>query len=77
MDYRVTYSTMPDDKLKILLEKYTEKLDRYKNFVNEETERTEDKLLFISNELKSREDFRKNLTIRFNERYKHFVDEEE
>ena len=77
MDYRVTYSTMPDDKLKILLEKYTEKLDRYKNIVNEETERTEDKLLFISNELKSREEFRKNLTIRFNERYKHFVDEEE
>lgn len=76
MDYRVTYSTMPDDKLKILLEKYTEKLDRYKNFVNEETERTEDKLLFISNELKSREDFRKNLSIRFNERYKHFVEEE-
>jgi len=76
MDYRVTYSTMPDDKLKLLLEKYTEKLDRYKNFVNEETDRTEDKLLFISNELKSREDFRKNLTIRFNERYKHFVEEE-
>jgi len=68
---------MPDDKLKILLEKYTEKLDRYKNIANEETERTEDKLLFISNELKSREEFRKNLTIRFNERYKHFVDEEE
>ena len=75
MDYRVTYSTMPDDKLKILLEKYTEKLDRYKNFVNEETERTEDKLLFISNELKSREDFRKNLSTLFNNRYKHFVEE--
>ena len=73
MDYRVTYSTMPDDKLKLLLEKYTEKLDRYKNFVNEETDRTEDKLLFISNELKSREDFRKNLSVRFNERYKQFV----
>jgi len=76
MDFRVIYCSMPDDKLKLLLEKYTEKLDRYKNFVNEETDRTEDKLLFISNELKSREDFRKNLTIRFNERYKHFVEEE-
>jgi hypothetical protein len=75
MDFRVVYSTMPDDKLKELLEKYIEKCDRCKKFVNEETERSEEKLLMINNELKSREEFRKSLYT--NKRYKHFVDEEE
>jgi len=75
MDYRVVFSTMPDDKLKELLEKYIEKCDRCKKIVNEETERSEEKLLYINNELKSREDFRKSLQP--NKRYKHFVDEEE
>ena len=75
MDFRVVYSTMPDDKLKILLEQYIEKSERCQKCVNEETERTEEKLLYINNELKSREEFRKNL--QHNKRYKHFVDEEE
>jgi len=61
MDLRVVYCTMPDDKLKELLEKYVEKSERYKNFVNEETTRTEEKLIFINNELKSREEFRSRL----------------
>ena len=69
--------TMPDDKLQIMLEKYVEKYERYKQFVNEETERAEAKVIEISNELKSREEFRKNLKVVIpNERYKHFVDEE-
>jgi hypothetical protein len=70
--------TMPDDKLKELLEKYIEKSDRYKRFVNEETDRTEEKLIEINQELKSREEFRKGLKVVIpNQRYKHFVDEEE
>ena len=70
--------TMPDDKLKELLEKYIEKNDRYKRFVNEETDRTEEKLIEINQELKSREEFRKGLKVVIpNQRYKHFVDEEE
>ena len=73
MDFRVVYSTMPDDKLKILLEQYIEKNERCQKCVNEETERVEEKLLFINNELKSREEFRKSLYT--NQRYKHFVDE--
>lgn len=67
--------TLPDDKLKLLLEKYIEKNDRYKRFINEETDRTEEKLIEINNELKSREEFRQSLGS--NKRYKHFVDEEE
>ena len=73
-----TIRTMPDDKLQIMLEKYVEKYERYKQFVNEETERAEEKVIEISNEIKSREEFRKNLKVVIpNERYKHFVDEEE
>ena len=73
-----TIRTMPDDKLQIMLEKYVEKYERYKHFVNEETERAEAKVNEISNELKSCEEFRKNLKVVIpNERYKHFVDEEE
>jgi hypothetical protein len=61
-----------------MLEKYVEKYERYKQFVNEETERAEEKVIEISNEIKSREEFRKNLKVVIpNERYKHFVDEEE
>jgi hypothetical protein len=75
MDFRIVYSTMPDDKLKELLEQYIEKKERCKKCVNEETERTEEKLLMINNELRMREDFRKRLGS--NKRYKHFVDEEE
>lgn len=54
----MSIETLPDDKLKLLLEKYTEKNTRYKFFVNEETERSEKKLIEINNELKRREDFR-------------------
>jgi len=71
----MSLNTLPDDKLKELLEKYIEKNDRYKRFVNEETDRTEDKLIEINQELKRREEFRKSL--HSNKRYKHFVDEEE
>jgi len=67
--------TLPDDKLKELLEKYIEKNERYKRFINEETDRTEEKLIEINNELKNREEFRHSLGS--NKRYKHFVDEEE
>ena len=73
MDLRITYSMMTDDKLKELLEQYIEKNERCQKCVNEETERTEMKLLMINNELKSREEFRKNLQP--NKRYKFFVDE--
>ena len=74
----MSLNTLPDDKLKELLEKYIEKNERYKKFVNEETERSEKKLIEINHELNTREEFRKRLkTINTNERYKHFVDEEE
>jgi hypothetical protein len=38
-----------------------EKNTRYKFFVNEETERSEKKLIEINNELKRREEFRNSL----------------
>jgi hypothetical protein len=57
MDFRV----LPDKKLEELLEKYMEKSDRYKHFVNEETYRTEKKVLEINQELKDREEQRKLL----------------
>lgn len=57
MDIRV----LPDKKLEEMLEKYIEKSDRYKFFVNEETERTELKVIEINNELKKREEERKLL----------------
>jgi len=53
--------TMPDDKLNLLLEKYVEKNTRYKFFVNEETNRSENILIEINNELKDREIFRNSL----------------
>jgi hypothetical protein len=53
--------TLPDDKLKELLEKYVEKNTRYKFFVNEETNRSEMKLIEINNELKRREEYRNSL----------------
>ena len=40
MDIKIL-RTLPDKKLEELLEKYTEKNTRYKHFVNEETDRTE------------------------------------
>jgi hypothetical protein len=57
MDIRV----LPDKKLEEMLEKYMEKSERYKHFVNEETDRTEKKVLEISQELKEREEQRKLL----------------
>jgi hypothetical protein len=54
--------TLPDDKLKLLLEKYVEKNTRYKFFVNEETDRSELALIEINNELKRREEFRNIIT---------------
>lgn len=57
MDIRV----LPDKKLEEMLEKYIEKSERYKHFVNEETDRTEKKVLEINQELKDREEQRKLL----------------
>ena len=57
MDIKV----LPDKKLEELLEKYIEKSDRYKHFTNEESERTEEKVLKINEELKYREEQRKLL----------------
>jgi hypothetical protein len=56
------FSVLPDKKLKELIEKYVEKSERYKLFVNEETDRTEQKLIKINNELKKREEFRRTLS---------------
>jgi len=55
------YNVLPDEKLNELLMKYVEKNERYKFFVNEETNRTEKKLIDINNELKRREEFRKQI----------------
>jgi hypothetical protein len=55
------YNVLPDEKLNELLMKYVEKNERYKFFVNEETDRTEKKLIDINNELKRREEFRKQM----------------
>lgn len=55
------YNVLPDEKLMQLLEKYMEKNTRYKFFVNEETDRTEERLVEINNELKRREEFRSNI----------------
>jgi hypothetical protein len=60
MDIKVL-KTLPDKKLEELLEKYTEKNTRYKHFVNEETDRTENIVLAINTELKDREEQRKLL----------------
>ena len=57
MDIRV----LPDKKLEEMLEKYVEKSERYKHFVNEETERAEMKVIEIHTELKKREEERKLL----------------
>ena len=57
----INIETLPDDKLKLLLEKYIEKNTRYKFFVNEETERSEKKLIEINNELKRRKEFRNSI----------------
>jgi len=71
MDIKIL-KTMPDDKLKLLLEKYVEKNTRYKFFVNEETDRSENILIEINNELKNREEFRKLL-----KGMKHIIDIDE
>jgi len=60
MDIKIL-RTLPDKKLEELLEKYTEKNTRYKHFVNEETDRTENIVLSINTELKDREEQRKLL----------------
>ena len=58
MDIRV----LPDKKLEEMLEKYIEKNERYKHFVNEETDRSEQKVIEINEELKYREEQRKLLS---------------
>lgn len=58
MDIRV----LPDKKLEEMLEKYIEKNERYKHFVNEETDRSEKKVIEINEELKYREEQRKLLS---------------
>jgi hypothetical protein len=50
--------TLPDKKINELIEKYIEKSTRYKLCVNEETDRTEQMLIELNNELKNREEFR-------------------
>jgi hypothetical protein len=55
------FNVLPDEKLEELLMKYVEKSERYKFFVNEETDRTEQKVLDIHNELKRREEFRNSM----------------
>jgi len=57
MDIKV----LPDKKLEEMLEKYGEKYERYKHFVNEETERAELKVNEIQTELMKREEERKLL----------------
>lgn len=57
MDIRI----LPDKKLEEMLEKYIDKSERYKHFVDEETDITEKKVLEISQELKEREEQRKLL----------------
>ena len=54
-------SVLPDKKLEEMLEKYIEKSERYKHFHNEETDRSEKKVLEINEELKYREEQRKLL----------------
>ena len=51
----------PDISIEKEIEKYTEKNERYKFFVNEETERTEIKLKRLKDELHYREKFRQQL----------------
>lgn len=51
----------PDISIEKEIEKYVEKSERYKFFVNEETERTELKLKRLRDELHYREEFRKQL----------------
>ena len=58
MDIRV----LPDKKLEEMLEKYIEKNERYKQFVNEETDRSEKKVIEINEELKYREEQRRLLS---------------
>ena len=71
MDIKIL-KTMPDKKLEELLEKYTEKNTRYKFFVNEETDRSENILIEINKELKEREEFRNLLNWK-----KHIIDIDE
>ena len=58
-------SVLPDEKLKEMLEKYIEKNERYKHFVNEETDRSKMKLIEINEELRRREEFRRQLSDTF------------
>jgi len=60
------FNVLPDEKLEELLMKYVEKSERYKFFVNEETYRTEEKVLEINNEIKRREEFRNLLQSKTN-----------
>jgi hypothetical protein len=47
-----------DDELSKLMDKYKEKLERYRKAVNEETDRTEKKVLLIHLELVRRSKFK-------------------
>jgi predicted flavoprotein YhiN len=57
----IPINMLPDKTLETLLEKYTEKNERYKHFVNEESDRADKMVLMISAELKEREDQRRLL----------------
>ena len=57
----IPINMLPDKTLEVLLEKYTEKNERYKHFVNEESDRADKMVLMISAELKEREDQRRLL----------------
>jgi hypothetical protein len=54
-------NNLPDDKLNEMLAKYTNKYERYCFCVNEETERSRQKVEDITNEIKRRKEFRESL----------------
>ena len=54
----IPINMLPDKTLETLLEKYTEKNERYKHFVNEESDRADKMVLMISAELKERREHR-------------------
>jgi hypothetical protein len=54
----IPINMLPDKTLETLLEKYTEKNERYKHFVNEESDRSDKMVIMISEELKARKEQR-------------------
>jgi predicted flavoprotein YhiN len=65
-DKTIPINMLPDKSLEVLLEKYIEKSDRYKNFRNEELDRSEKKVIEIMNELNLRKEHRSLLDVFIN-----------